>query len=219
MYTIKTPEAEIRRLYPTLLQLGMALSLFIISMTFVLSKKIESDVVVQSAPETVLETEEIPITKQVKRPPPPARPTIPVEDPEVDIEDDMAFQDLDDIDWSAEPPPPPPPAEDEVVDFFAVEVQPKLIGGEKALMDYLNKNNLYPEMARTAKISGVAIIRFVVGADGKATDVEVFQEKPVGVGFGPAGVKAIQAMKFSPGIQRDKKVAVRMQQVIRFQIQ
>lgn len=167
----------------------------------------------------VLQTEEIPITQQVKRPPPPARPSIPVEDPDISEEDDILFENIDEIDWQAEAPPPPPSVEEEIVDFFAVEVVPQLIGGEQALMKYLVDHNLYPEMARKAQIQGVAIIRFIVETDGTPSNIEVYQERPPGLGFGEAGMKAIAAMKFKPGMQRDRKVRVPMQQVIKFQLE
>ena len=47
----------------------------------------------------------------------------------------------------------------------------------------------------------------------------LLQERPAGLGFGDAGIKAIKAMNFSPGYQRDKPVKVRMQQVIRFRLE
>jgi protein TonB len=183
------------------------------------SKRFESSVEIRSEEIVELETEEIPITQQVKRPPPPARPSIPIEDPEVSEEDDLIFEDIDDIDWTAEAPPPPPPAAEEIVDFFAVEEPPAMAGGSKALYDYLAKHNLYPEMALKAQITGDVIIVFVVNEKGLPVMVEVLQERPAGLGFGEAGVKAIKAMKFSPGYQRDKAVKVKMQQVIRFRLE
>ena len=219
MLSYKKPEAEVRLLYPKLVEIGTIGALTLLIIIFLVSKRIETSVELGSTEDVVLETEEIPITQQVKRPPPPARPSIPVEDPDVSEEEDLAFEDIDEIDWSVEAPPPPPPAEETVVDFFAVEEPPKIIGGSKALYDYLQKHNLYPEMALKAQITGAVIIVFVVDENGNPTNVQVLQEKPAGLGFGEAGVKAIKAMKFTPGYQRDKPVKVKMQQVIRFTLE
>lgn len=219
MLSYKKPEAEVRLLYPKLVELGAIGAFLILSIIFIVSKQVTSEVIFDTVEEVVLETEEIPITQQVKRPPPPARPSIPIEDPDVSEEDDLAFDDIDDVDWSIEAPPPPPPAEEEIVDFFAVEEPPQIIGGSAALYDYLAKNNLYPEMALKAQITGDVIIVFIVDEKGNPTNVEVFQERPAGLGFGEAGVKALSAQKFTPGYQRDKPVKVKMQQVIRFRLE
>jgi protein TonB len=219
MLSYKKPEAEIRLLYPRLVDYGLIAALVLITLIFMISKRFETTVTIEEREEVVLETEEIPITQQVKRPPPPARPSIPVEDPEVDVEDDLAFEDIDEIDWTVEAPPPPPSVDEEVVEFFLVEEPPTINGGVQALYQYLSRNNLYPEMARKAQIEGDVIIQFIVGETGEPRDVTVVQERPAGLGFGEAGAKAIKAMKFSPGFQRDKPVAVRMQQVIRFRLE
>ncbi|MCB2212906.1 energy transducer TonB [bacterium] len=219
MLSYKQPEAEVRLRYPKLVELGLVISLLIVIVVFLVSKRLDQDVTVRQAEEVVLETEEIPITKQVKRPPPPARPTIPIEDPEVDIEADLAFEDIDDIDWTMDAPPPPPSVEEEIVEFFLVEEPPQIVGGTQALYEYMKKNNLYPEMAQNAQIEGDVIIEFIVDTNGNPTGVIVKQERPQGLGFGEAGVKAISAMKFTPGMQRDRAVQVRMQQPIRFRLQ
>jgi len=219
MLSYKKPEAEYRLLYPRLVDYGLIASLVIITLVFMFSKRFENKVVIRVSEEVVLQTEEIPITQQVKRPPPPARPSIPVEDPEMDVEEDLAFEDIDEIDWNIEAPPPPPSVEEEIVEFFLVEEPPQIKGGVQALYDYLSRNNLYPEMAQKAQIEGDVIIQFVVGESGKPEQVVVLQERPAGLGFGDAGMKAIKAMTFSPGYQRDKPVRVRMQQVIRFRLE
>ncbi|MBD3165425.1 TonB family protein [bacterium] len=219
MYSYKKPEAEVRLRYPKYVELGLLISLLVLTVIFLFSKRFEIEGEAKKPPPDSLIVEEIPITQQVKRPPPPARPSIPVEDPEVDIEDDIAFEDIDEIDWSVEAPPPPPSIEEEVVDFFAVESPPQMQGGSQALYEYMSKNEMYPDMARQAGIEGDVIVQFIVGADGKPKDVTVAQERPQGLGFGEVATKAILAMEFKPGYQRDKPVAVRMQQVIRFRLQ
>jgi len=131
----------------------------------------------------------------VKRPPPPARPTIPIEDPEVDIEADLAFEDIDDINWDLEAPPPPSNVEEEIVEFFLVEEAPAIIGGTQALYDYMKRNNLYPEMAQNAQIEGIAIVEFIVDKSGNPTGVYTKQERPEGLGFGEAAVRAVSASR------------------------
>jgi len=219
MLSYKQPEGEVRLHYPKMVELGLVVSLLIVIVVFLVSKRMDNNVTLQTADEVVLETEDIPITKQVKRPPPPARPTIPIEDPEVDIEADLAFEDIDDINWDLEAPPPPSNVEEEIVEFFLVEEAPAIIGGTQALYDYMKRNNLYPEMAQNAQIEGIAIVEFIVDKSGNPTGVYTKQERPEGLGFGEAAVRAVSAMRFSPGMQRDRAVAVRMQQTIQFKLQ
>ena len=212
----KDPKYDLKFQYPKVLEISMIITLLIVSVVLLASKKFDFKHSAKKADQVELKAEDIPVTQQIKRPPPPARPSIPVESDDPEIEEDVT---IDDIEWDIfdEPPPPPPPP-DEVVDFFAVEVKPELIGGAQAILDYIFEHDLYPEMARIAGINGDVLIQFVVGADGSPSNIVVAQEKPDGLGFGEAGVKAIKAMKFKPGKQRDRYVAVNMQQVIRFRM-
>ena len=137
----------------------------------------------------------------------------------MNIESDVTIQNTD---WDIQDVPPPPPpilaSEEEAVSFFAVEEKHQMIGGIQALTDYINTHHLYPEMAQTAESNGDVIVQFTVTKTGDVTDPVVTEERPKGLGFGDAAVKAILAMKFTPGKQRDKAVPVRMQQTIRFRI-
>lgn len=214
----KNPKADLRLQYPRVLETALIITLLLVTLMFIASKHFVIKPKQTRVEEAVIKVEDIPITQQIKRPPPPARPTIPIESDEPNIEEDLT---IDDTEWSIsdEPPPPPPPkSEEEVVDFFAIEEKPELIGGAQAIYDYIQKNNLFPKMAQTAGVGGIAIIQFVVDETGKPVNITVFQERPEGLGFGEAGVKAISAMKFKPGKQRDRFVKVRMQQVIRFEV-
>lgn len=194
----------------------MIITLLIFSIVFLSSKEFKFRTELKRADQVIIKAEDIPITQQVKRPPPPARPSIPIESEDADLDEDIT---IDDVDWeiSDEPPPPPPPP-DEVVDFFSVEQKPELIGGAQAIKDYINSHDLYPEMARTAGINGDVIVQFIVGPDGIPKNFRVVQERPAKLGFGEAAIKAMQNMRFKPGKQRDRYVSVNMQQVINFRI-
>lgn len=165
-----------------------------------------------------LKSVDVPLTIQKKVPPPPQRPTQLVEDAKIDPDvmlpeaffDPITLPDL---------PVPPRPIGDEVVDWIAVEAKPEIVGGPAALYRYIADHNLFPSFALRNGMSGVTQLEFVVGEDGHVRDAVVLDERPAGFGFGEAALKAIEAMRFTPGYQRDRAVAVRMSQVIRFNVE
>ena len=199
--------------------MSLVLSLLGIIALLMIFKKFEVDITLRALEAPAIEVEDIPITRTVKKIEIPRKPTIPVEDPDVDMEEDIDIPDIDIFDPTIAPPPPPPSIEAELVDFYKVEIKPQLIGGNQAIADYIRRHNLYPSMAYEAGISGKVMISFIAGKDGKTRDVKVMQEKPENLGFGEAGVKVMKAMTFTPGMQRDKPVDVLMQQPIRFTIE
>ncbi len=215
----KDPRADLKYQYRRTLEASSAIALFIIIVLLMAFKRFESNVELRIVEAPPIEVEDIPITRTIKKIEVPRKPTIPVEDPEVDIEDNVDIPEADFFDPMIAPPPPPPSIEEEVVPFFKVEVPPTLKGGDAAIRNYIIKHNLYPKMACEAGVSGMVLIGFIVNKEGIPTNVKVMQEKPPGLGFGEAGVKVMKAMRFTPGMQRDKPVSVQMQQPIRFTIE
>jgi periplasmic protein TonB len=216
METHKHANADVKAKLPLFSELGLATALLIFLLVFIFSK--EFHVVVRSreyVPDEVV-VEEIERTVQQKTQPKPSRPSFVVaqEDEEVAEEEDIDF--ADDDNWDVPPPPPPPmgAAEEEIIDFFAIEEPPDLIGGTEALYKLVR----YPEMAQRAGVEGLAQIEFIVGPDGTPRDFVIKGERPPGLGFGDAAIAALQQVRFKPGKQRDRFVAVRMSQVIRFQL-
>jgi protein TonB len=215
----KDPKYDLKLRYKKTLEVALIISLVLHAGVFLASKEFRVETRIRKVEAVVIKAEDIPITQQIKRPPPPKRPTIPVEDPDVDIDEDLTIDDTD-YDILEEPPPPPPilTEEEEAIPFWAIEEKPELIGGVQAIMDYIQKNNLYPAMAQTAESNGDVIVQFTVDKNGNVTAPVIADERPKGLGFGEAAVEAMLAMKFKPGKQRDKAVPVRMQQTIRFRI-
>lgn len=173
--------------------------------------------------EMVLETQEIVVmeeivqTKQEERMPPPPRPVVPVAVPnDAVIADDILEFDSDlNFDQVLELPPPPPKAspEDEEEQIFAiVEQMPVLIGGLAAVQ----RNIVYPEMARLAGIEGRVIVQFVIDENGKVHDPVVV--RGIGGGCDEEAVRAVKLATFRPGMQRGLPVKVRYNLPISFSL-
>jgi len=107
------------------------------------------------------------------------------------------------------PPPasPPPPA---ILEFS--EVSPVLIGG----IERLQQGIQYPDMEQRARIEGRVIVRFIVGADGRTSAVEVVRS--VSPGLDRAAVQAVQRARFEPGKQNGQAVPVRQTLPVTFRI-
>ena len=94
---------------------------------------------------------------------------------------------------------------------------PEFPGGIAALHAYLYENIEYPRMAREAGISGIVYLSFVVGTDGKLSDISVL--RGVGGGCTEEAIRVVKAMPaWKPGIQRSKAVKVKMTLPISFKL-
>ena len=207
--------ADPRLGYPRVMEASLVVALLLVTSVFITSKEFAVSVEPSRFEKVVIKVEDIPITYQIKRPPPPARPTIPIEIEEPGIEGELTIPEP--VDWKDLLPPPLPVDGDDVI-YIAVEKPPKLIGGEEAILKYILEHRLFPEMALKAGVGGMCTIQFVVDETGRPTDIFVKDENPRGLGFGEAGVKAISAMTFTPGQQRDRLVKVHMEQTIHFRL-
>lgn len=213
----KDPKYDLKLQYRRVVEISTVVSLLLLIAVFMTSKRFTSDVNLGAAEVIAIEVEDIPKTRMERKTEVPRKPTIPIEDEDVEPDEDVEIDFMEDFDdFDLEPPPPPPEEEDEVVPFFKVEIKPLLNGGAAAIATYIKSHNLYPETASELGISGIALIGFTVNTQGIPEDVKVIQEDPPDVGFGRAGVTVMRAMRFSPGMQRDKLVKVPMQQPIRF---
>jgi periplasmic protein TonB len=152
-----------------------------------------------------------PEIQQFEKPPPPARPSIPIESEDEDIDDDMTIDetDLDDFeDWD-EPPPPP---ESNVI-FVAYDEAPEPLGGYEAIQ----RNVVYPDIAREAGIEGTVIVQALIWKDGSVREVKILKGIPK-TGLNEAAMEAIQKTTFKPAYQRDKAVPVRISIPVKFRL-
>lgn len=213
----KKPQADLRRSHTVRLQTGLALTLAIFLLAFKVEFRNEQELVQLVEEQETVKMEVVEQTSQVKAPPPPPRPQVPVEVPNEEvIEDEIIDLDADlDLDAPIDLPPPPPPADDEPEEeiFVVVEQQPELIGG----MADLQRNIRYPDIARKAGIEGRVYVQFVVDEQGNVNNPVVI--RGIGGGCDEEALRAVRKAKFKPGMQRGRPVKVRYSLPIVFKLQ
>jgi protein TonB len=211
----KKPNADLRRFYGVLYQLGLiiALVIFIAAVRFEFRSAPPEEIVLNE--QEIVEMEEIIQTRQMETPPPPPRPPVPVEVPNDEIIEDIDINiDADlALDGPLNLPPPPPPAEEEEDFFTVVENMPELIGGLAGLQASIT----YPEMARKAGIEGRVFLQFIVNERGEVENPRVI--RGIGGGCDEEALKAIQKAKFKPGLQRGRPVRVQYNLPVVFKLQ
>ncbi|MEI6881173.1 MAG: energy transducer TonB [Bacteroidota bacterium] len=98
------------------------------------------------------------------------------------------------------------------------EQMPEFPGGEEAMREYLGKNINYPPLARESGIEGKVILTFVVGTDGKITQIEQVGKK-LGWGCDEEAARVVKSMPgWKPGKQNGKEVTVKYTLPISFRL-
>lgn len=210
----KNTTADLKRNYTLYFQTSLALSLvFILALTKIpMDRGISNDsgpIIYNDHPEVI----NIPNTDEIKAAPP--KPYVPIE-----VTDDKLIEDIDiqfpDFEFTgnqiALPPRQKNNAEEEIVDSWGLEVMPIMIGGLKALYAELE----YPKIAKRAAIEGKVIVQFTVNTLGEVEQPEIL--RGIGGGCNEEVLRVIKKMKFSPGIQNDRAVKVRMTQTVVFRL-
>ena len=107
--------------------------------------------------------------------------------------------------------------DDDMIMGMIVEQKPVFPGGQKALMEFLKSNLVYPKAAQDSSIQGRVIVKFTVEKDGSITDVEVVR------GVHPAldeeAVRVVSMMpKWKPGTQMGDTVRTKFTLPVLFKI-
>ncbi|SVC61346.1 uncharacterized protein METZ01_LOCUS314200, partial [marine metagenome] len=104
--------ASLKYLYPVIVRITGISGIVLLIITFLLFPRVTNKVELEEEIQIIIEQIDIPQTEQFDRPPPPARPSVPVESESEDIADDVTLEEftLDEFDaWDAPPPPPEGP--------------------------------------------------------------------------------------------------------------
>lgn len=105
------------------------------------------------------------------------------------------------------PAAPVPAADSDDKVFDVVEQKPQFPGGERAMMEFVSNNLLYPKTAFDAKIQGRVIVQFVVRSNGSIGDVKVIRGKDPALDA--EAVRVIKTLPaFTPGMLNGQAVNV-----------
>lgn len=189
--------------YNKRIELGIIISLVLMIVLFQGFKRFQGTSKVPKVAKVIIKAEEIPPTEQINRPPPPARPAVPVPTESEQVPEDVTIESTN-INFNETPPPPPPPEqESETPIFVAYDQAPEPIGGFIAIQ----KNLKYPEIARKAGVEGTVIIQVLIDEKGRVIKTKVL--KSLGNnGCDQAAIAAIVRTRWKPAMQRDKPVKV-----------
>jgi len=212
----KSPKADIKLQHKKVYELSLAISLALLIATFQLGSQHTPAPASISQADIKIEVVDIPATwqRQHQKPPPPARPSVPVPSVGEFIPEDLTIATTE-IDFSDIPPPPAPGLEDGEVSFFVeYDKPPKLIGGFTELQKHLK----YPKQAWNLGIKGVVFVRVLVGVDGRAEKMEIIKAKPANMGFENACMAAMWKVRWEPAEQRENKIRAWVSIPVRFDL-
>jgi protein TonB len=212
----KNPQYDLRFKYRKRLELATIASLLLIIMAFASLRDIRTKPRQIAAHDFKIEVADIPQTEQIKRPPPPARPAVPIPTEAEDLPPDVTIESTE-LNLAELPPPPPPPEagmdEDSPV-FVAYDEPPEIIGGIPALVAVLE----YPELARRAGIEGTVVIGVLIDEKGTLRQAKILKPHGGDIGLEEAAIKALKKMRWKPAYQRDKPIKVWVSIPVRFNL-
>jgi TonB family protein len=102
--------------------------------------------------------------------------------------------------------------------FQVVENMPEFPGGTAELMKFLAQNIKYPVEAQQKGEQGRVIVQFVVGKDGKLSDIKIMRS--ISPALDAEAIRVVKAMPdWKPGTQRGQAVAVKYTIPISFSLE
>ena len=183
--------------YPVIIRLAILFSITLLILTFLIYPRYLGLLELEDVELQEIIIENIPQTQQIEKPPPPARPSVPVESEDEDIADDLTIEetDLDSFEaWDAPPAPPDGPR----VKFIPYDDPPQPLSSIKPV---------YPEIAQEAGIEGTVVVQVFVDKKGRVQDTLILKGIP-NTGLDEAAVTAIKKTRFRPAKQRERAVGV-----------
>ena len=169
---------------------------------------------------TAEELEIIELPPDIEIPPPPeaiSRPATPVM-ATADIDEDITIAPTTFADNPIEDLPPPPTDDGDISAapvFTPMTVRPEIRNRREVQEALMSK---YPPMLREAGVGGTVVVWFFITEEGIVQDKRVSQSSGY-LRFDEAALKVADVFRFTPALNRDRRVQVWIEVPITFQVQ
>jgi len=183
--------------FPFVIRVTGLLSVILSLSLFLVLPRFTGETVQENYDQIIIEQIDIPQTQQIERPPPPARPSIPIESEDEDLADDLTIEETNLGDFEAWDAPPPPPSGPQV----------RFIPYDDPPVPLTPIRPKYPEIAQEAGIEGTVFIQAFIDKKGRVTETTVVKGIP-NTGLDEAAIEAIRKTRFRPAKQRERAVGV-----------
>lgn len=195
------------------LEIGLMISLVSSIIIFQGWKSIEHNKPVTKDLQLVINVADIPQTIQQQRIPAPSRPSVPIASEDEMVPEDETIE-LTGLNFEEIPLPPPPlvEADDTIMPFVPYDEPPVPIGGYAALQ----RNLVYPNVARMAGIQGVVILGVQIDTEGNVKGVRIL--KSLLKACDEAAIDAVQSVEWKPALQRDTPTTVWLSVRLKFEL-
>ena len=183
--------------FPFIIRVTGLLSIILSIFLFFVLPRFTGETVQEHYDQIIIEQIDIPQTQQIERPPPPARPSIPIESEDEDLADDLTIEETDLSNFEAWDAPPPPPSGPQV----------KFIPYDDPPVPLTPIRPKYPEIAQEAGIEGTVFIQAFIDKKGRVIETTIIKGIP-NTGLDEAAIEAIRKTRFRPAKQRERAVGV-----------
>jgi len=183
--------------FPFIIRVTGLLSIILSIFLFFVLPRFTGETVQEHYDQIIIEQIDIPQTQQIERPPPPARPSIPIESEDEDLADDLTIEETDLSSFEAWDAPPPPPSGPQV----------KFIPYDDPPVPLTPIKPKYPEIAQEAGIEGTVFIQAFIDKKGRVIETTIIKGIP-NTGLDEAAIEAIRKTRFRPAKQRERAVGV-----------
>ena len=183
--------------FPFIIRVTGLLSIILLISLFFVLPRFTGEGVQEHYDQIIIEQIDIPQTQQIERPPPPARPSIPIESEDEDLADDLTIEETDLSDFEAWDAPPPPPSGPQV----------KFIPYDDPPVPLTPIRPKYPEIAQEAGIEGTVFIQAFIDRQGRVIETTNIKGIP-NTGLDEAAIEAIRKTRLRPAKQRERAVGV-----------
>ena len=198
---------SLRTTYPFTVRITSLVSVVLLIILLLLFPRFRGKMTLEEQAQIIIEQIDIPQTQQINRPPPPARPSIPIESESEDISEDLTMDELDLESFEAWDAPPPPPSGPQV----------KFIPYDDPPVPKTPIRPEYPEIAQEAGIEGTVYVQAFIDKKGRVKEVSVVKGIP-NTGLNEAAMEAIKKTRFRPAKQRERAVGVYISIPVHFKL-